>query len=108
MERRDFGVYGVRANGVVVYIGSSYKSLEELEYNHRNWRTKFKEKGWTYFREQLEKLGDQADFGWIIPPQLRTQKEIETLEGELIRKHNPMYNIDKDPVGSSIKHGRYK
>jgi len=41
-----------------------------------------------------------AFYGW-------KKKDIETKEGNYIRKYIPLFNVDKDPVKSSISYGRY-
>lgn len=102
----DRGVYGYVVNGELVYAGSSYKQLHELEHNHRNWQ--FRGYNPTAFRQNL--ITDDysgGKFGWIYPPAPRTQQEVETLEGRVIRKHLPKFNQDLDPVGSSKRYGRY-
>ncbi len=40
-EVRERGVYIVRDNVFVMYIGSSKCMLSTLEYNHRNWKEKY-------------------------------------------------------------------
>ena len=108
-DRRYRGVYGYFINNMVVYTGSSALAIDALDQNHRNWKTKYGEQGRTNFRthitEHIEYAG--GEFRWLIKPELRTQREVEELEGQLIRSLNPILNIDRDPVGSSIKHGRY-
>lgn len=91
------------------YIGSSWLKLKTLEDNHRNASIK---EGYsmTYFRTQLfEKHSkeNKGQFRWLVKPFPCTLEEIETLEGELIRKHKPKYNQDYFPEESSRKRGRY-
>ena len=99
------GVYGCYDSDKLVYVGSTTCSLWKLEQNHRK-AFKF---GYTmsFFRENLENYGRNWKFHWLVEPYKCDQKEIETQEGLLIREHDTMYNLDKDPVGSSIKYGRY-
>lgn len=91
------------------YIGSSWLKLSTLENNHRNASTK---EGYsmTYFRKQLlenHSKENKGQFRWLVKPFLCTLEEIETLEGELIRKHKPKYNQDYYPEKSSRDRGRY-
>lgn len=108
MEKRR-GVYGCYVDGALVYVGSSACKLETLAYNHRNWKTQYGAQGRTHFRYNLTETASNANntFKWLMQPIECSQKEIETLEGEFIRTHKPKYNIDMDPVASSIKYGRY-
>lgn len=94
----------------VMYIGSTELDLRRLEYNHRNARNKVDPNtGQPYtlskFRRMLEKY-PKGKFGWIYEPRERTRGEVEDLEGRMIRKHRPVWNIDKDPIRSSIRYGR--
>lgn len=103
------GVYGCFVNDELIYVGSSGLGLDKLSYNHRNWREQYGNQGWTNFRSQLtenDKFKDN-EFRWILKPAPRTQEEVESLEGQLIRSLKPLLNIDKDPVASSKKYGRY-
>ena len=106
---RKRGVYGCFINGILVYVGSSGCSIDTLADNHRHWKNKYGEQGRTHFRNELTKTKDNADnvFKWLVKPAVRTAREVETLEGDLIRSLTPRYNIDMDPVASSIKYGRY-
>ena len=89
-----------------VYIGSTMCGLAKLEANHRNAR----ELGYTMskFRTALEGELAEGKFSWLIKPELRTQREVEKLEGMAISKYIPEYNKDYDPVASSIRYGRYE
>ena len=94
---------------IINYIGSSWLKLNTLENNHRNASTK---EGYsmTYFRKQLlenHKDKNKGQFRWLVKPFPCTLEEIETLEGELIRKHKPKYNQDYYPEKSSRERGRY-
>jgi len=101
----DRGVYGCYAGDTLVYVGSTELRLWKLEYNHRNaHRLRYTI---SFFRKNLRKSGRNWKFHWLVEPYKCDQKEIETQEGLLIREHDTMYNLDKDPVGSSIKYGRY-
>lgn len=103
------GVYGCFYNGNILYIGSSGKTLEELSENHFQWKTKWGESGRTKFRENLINLiQDQIEFKWLVEPADRSLIEVECLEGVLIRAFLPPMNVDKDPVRSSKRYGRYK
>ncbi len=110
METRRRGVYGCYVDGELIYVGSSSCKLETLAYNHRNWLTKYGQQGCTHFRYNLtnDPNNQLNEFKWIIAPKMCTLKEIESLEGELIRFYKPKYNLDMNPVGSSIKYGRYQ
>jgi hypothetical protein len=103
------GVYGFIRDNIVRYTGSSYCKLTTLENNHRNWKEKYGSSGWTNFRGNLVEDARNQDgvFVWLIKPALRTQKEIEELEKQVINLLDPEYNIDYDPVKSSINRGRY-
>jgi hypothetical protein len=90
----------------ILYIGSTNCKIENLENNHRNARSK--KYDMTTFRSMLEeKHTNSGVFEWLVAPSLRTQREVEELERDLIRKHLPIYNKDYDPVLSSEKYGRY-
>lgn len=101
-------VYGVRdRNGVIIYIGSTSLPIHLLEANHRN----YKQKGYseTNFRKNLAENPEYENATFCTLIELKVnQKQIEFLEGQLIRALNPVLNWDKDPVASSIKYGRYK
>jgi hypothetical protein len=106
-EVRERGVYIVRDNNHVMYIGSSKCMLSTLEYNHRNWKEKYGLEGRTNFREALITEGRKWDFEWLIEPFRCDAETIEHIEGCLIRQLTPELNWDKDPVASSKKYGRY-
>lgn len=99
------GVYGCYNGDQLVYVGSTTCSLWKLEYNHRH-AFSFAYK-MSFFRENLALHGRDWVFRWLVEPYPCTQKEIETQEGMLIREHNTFYNIDRDPVASSIRFRRY-
>lgn len=103
------GVYGYFVNEKLVYVGSSACKLTTLEYNHRNWNSQYGEQGRTNFRTHITESLDYMDgeFRWLLMPAKRTQEEVESLEGQLIRSLKPKLNIDKNPVASSKKYGRY-
>lgn len=106
------GVYGVFDGPRLKYIGSSAMGLATVEKNHRGWQTKKDEKGIAYsgtkFRTTLVSEGQQWNFVWLRRPFECTAREIEELEGKLIRDLKPQLNVDKDPVASSIKYNRYE
>ena len=108
-DLRNRGVYGCFINGILVYVGSSRCDIDTLANNHLHWRSKYGELGRTHFRTELTKTKDNVDnvFRWLLTPAMRTARQVEALEGDLIRALTPKYNIDMDPVGSSIKYGRY-
>lgn len=106
-EARMRGVYIVRDNRDIMYIGSSKCMLSTLEYNHRNWKEKYGLEGWTYFRENLIECGRKWDFEWLVEPFECDAETIEHIEGCLIRQLTPELNRDKDPVASSKNYGRY-
>ena len=89
-----------------VYIGSTMCGLAKLEANHRNAR----DLGYTMskFRTGLEGELAEGKFSWLVVPELRTQREVEKLEGIAINKYMPEYNQDYSPVASSIRYGRYE
>ena len=103
------GVYGYFVDDLLVYVGSSACGLEKLEHNHRHWKEQYGEQGRTRFRTHLTENDSYIDgqFRWLVKPAQRTQQEVEGLEGQLIRSLNPHLNVDRDPVASSIKYGRY-
>lgn len=102
------GVYGYFVDNVVVYVGSSTLGLEQLEQNHRTWKSRFGESGRTKFRSVITENEDykSGEFRWLVKPALRTRLDVESLEGQLIRSLKTPLNVDKDPVKSSIKYGR--
>lgn len=106
-EIRNRGVYIVRDNNYIMYIGSSKCSLNTLEVNHRNWQQKYGEEGRTNFRTKLVTEGRKWDFEWLVEPFPCNAQTIEHIEGCLIRQLTPELNWDKDPVASSKKYGRY-
>ena len=106
-------VYAYKYEGEIVYIGSSSCSLATLEYNHRNALAKYAEeikrgKKPSLYRKTLgtDKDFKKGIFKTILEIEGITQPEIEDLEGQLIRFHNPTYNIDKDPVLTSSTWGK--
>ena len=104
---KTYGIYGCKdENGKPMYIGSSAKSISQLEWNHRNYHL-FENGYESKFRKNLVSHGEKWTFGWIVEPYRCSVKEIEIKEGELINLVNPKYNVDKNPVKSSIKYGRY-
>ena len=104
---KTHGIYGCKdENGKPMYIGSSAKSISQLEWNHRNYHL-FENGYESKFRKNLALHGEKWTFGWIVEPYRCSVKEIEMKEGELINLVNPKYNVDKNPVKSSIKYGRY-
>ena len=102
------GIYKcVTEKGNLAYIGSSGITLEKLESNHRNY-FKYPDGHETKFRRYLRQHGKDWKFSWIIEPYECSKKEIELKEGNYIRSHPPLFNVDKNPVRSSIKYGRYE
>ena len=100
-------VYGVFLNNNLIYIGSTHLPMNILEYNHRNWKEKNYSE--TKFRKNLtdnEKYIN-AEFRELAQYDKCTLRQIETLEGKLIRAFKPEFNVDMDPVASSIAYGRY-
>lgn len=105
---RQRGVYGYVCDGQLLYVGSSGCNLSTLEHNHRNWATKYGIQGRTFFRSQItDDMYRHGQFVWLMPPKPRSAEDVEYLEGTLIRMLEPPFNIDKDPVASSKKYGRY-
>lgn len=103
----DRGVYGCFDGDKLMYVGSSYCSLNTLQYNHRNWYTKYGEQGRTDFRTELLNQGNGWRFAWIVLPYKCDQEDNETQEGNLINLFRPPLNKDLDPVGTSVYRGRY-
>lgn len=102
------GVYKcVTEKGTLAYIGSSGVTLEKLENNHRNY-FKYPDGYESKFRRYLRAHGKDWTFSWVVEPYECSKKEIETEERDYIRKYKPLFNVDKDPVRSSIKYGRYE
>ena len=97
----------------ILYVGSSYLDLAKLEHNHRNASTMVdwnrRPYSMTYFRTQLlKKHNNKGSFRWLAKPELRTLREVEELEKNLINKYLPNYNLDYDPVASSEAKDRYQ
>tara|TARA_R110000803_G_scaffold34455_1_gene75174 strand:+ start:307 stop:621 length:315 start_codon:yes stop_codon:yes gene_type:complete len=102
------GIYKcVKSNKELAYIGSSGIALDKLESNHRN-TSGYKNWTSTHFRDNLVSKGQDWVFEWIIEPFECDKKTIETIEGAFINELSPEYNIDNNPVASSIKYGRYE
>ena len=102
------GIYNCKdENNKVAYVGSSGVTLEKLEWNHRNY-FKFTDGYKSKFRKNLREQGEKWVFEWIVEPIECSKKDIEIIERAFIKIQNPLYNIDKDPVKSSINRGRYK
>lgn len=101
------GIYGVvdPEIGEVVYVGSSTKDLQKLEWNHRNYY-KFKDGYESRFRKNLRQLGEDFQFHWIQEPRDISRLQCEIEEGALIRWLRPMYNDDKYPYETSVRKGR--
>ena len=107
MLRRIYG-YFCNVTGKLLYIGSSACSLNTLEYNHRNCYTKYpgeQQKG--IFRPGLQNKIKNGTFKTLIELEC-VRIDIEDMEGQLIRSFKPPYNLDMDPVASSLREGRYK
>ena len=103
-----YGIYCCKnESNIVVYIGSSRVSLKKLESNHRNYYL-YSNGYESKFRKNLREKGREWTFEWILEPMKCTQKGIETIERSYIKFSNPLYNVDKDPVRSSIMRGDYK
>ena len=93
----------------IVYVGSSMKGLQKLEYNHRN-ASKLSFGGkpatMTRFRTALKEQHDnQGNFVWLSKPELRTEKDVLELEEQFQNKHKPRYNKDYSPLQSRVKRG---
>lgn len=101
------GIYGCYGDeGILMYVGSSSKNLDQLEYNHRNYQ-RFGSEGYgSNFRVALSREGANWKFVWLQTPRdiSRTQCEIE--EGALIRYLKPRHNFDKFPYENSVRRGR--
>lgn len=91
----------------ILYVGSTSVGIKRLEENHRQARSK--DYSMTKFRVALEESHTESGvFEWLVKPDLRTLQEVEELERDLIKKYLPKYNLDYDPVASSLKHKRYE
>ena len=89
-----------------MYIGSSAKTLKQLEYNHRNYR-RFGESGYgSRFRQNLESIGSKWTFVWLQEPRNISRIQCEIEEGALIRYLKPLFNVDPYPYESSVRNGR--
>lgn len=103
-------VYGFFDNNdTLVYIGSSYLTIDEVEDNHRN-AFKYFSADKQHRRKFRVMLKDAApDYGTFKPlVELKcTKPTIERIEGQMIRAIKPFYNVDMDPVASSRYHKRY-
>ena len=95
----------VDENNMTMYVGSSGKSLDQLEWNHRNYY-KFKDGYGSDFRKALRAHGANWTFKWIQEPRdiSRVQAEIE--EGVLIRIYKPQLNKDMYPYETSVRQKR--
>jgi len=101
-------VYGFfDRNDTLVYIGSSYLSIDQVEHNHRDAFIKWPNEEHTRFRNMLKDHDyDYGTFKRLIELEC-TRPVIEAFEGQLIRALTPFYNDDMDPVASSKMYGRY-
>jgi hypothetical protein len=100
-------VYGYFKNNIIQYIGSSYCALSTLENNHRKWKEKYGDQGHTHFRYNLTDTNlREGEFRTLLE-EYTDQRGIEDLEGKLIRAFKPPYNIDYNPVNTSLKKKRY-
>ena len=93
---------------IPIYIGST--ATRNFAKNHRQARAK----GYKMspIRLHIEKYDhdDRANEHikpFIMKQGMYTQREIEEIEGKLIRILKPKFNKDMDPVASSIRYGRY-
>jgi len=97
-------VYAVRdETSTIVYVGSSEKSITQLEINHRTFRQKRYKP--TLFRNALECDGENWTFE-VLHRDICTKGDIEKVEGQLIREHKPRYNKDYHPYETSVRMGR--
>ena len=102
------GIYNCKTEiGEIAYVGSSGIALQKLEWNHRNY-FKFPDGYESKFRKNLKEKGQDWTFEWVVEPIECSKKDIEIVERVFIKLQNPLFNIDKDPVKSSIKYGRYQ
>ena len=100
-------MYCSNTDNTIWYIGSSTCSIEKLEYNHRNafklWPEEKKDQ--TTFRGALQNKIKDGYFKTVIE-KVCTRKDIEDLEGQLIRAFRPKYNFDLDPLRTSMNKNR--
>jgi len=105
---KKHGIYNCKnENNEVVYVGSSGVTLYKLEWNHRNYY-KFPDGSETYFRKNLREHGQKWTFEWLVEPIECSKKSIEIVERSFIKIQKTKYNLDQNPVKSSIKYGRYE
>jgi len=95
----------VNENGESMYNGSSCKTLDKLEWNHRNYY-KFKDGYASDFRKALREQGANWTFRWIQEPRMITRCQGEIEEGVFIRMNRPLYNKDMYPYETSVRRGR--
>lgn len=84
----------------IKYIGSTNKTLSELEYNHReethffNRKTQKKDIAITLtdFRRALRERGQRWVFEWLIEPRRTNEYSILVDEGVMIRHYRPGLN----------------
>lgn len=101
-------VYGFFDNNdTLVYIGSSYLSIDKLADNHRRAFEIWPHEDHKRFRTMLKNAApDYGTFKRLLELEC-TRPVIEAFEGQLLRALRPYYNDDTDPVASSRYHKRY-
>ena len=102
-------VYGFVYDEKIVYVGSTSLPIEDLEYNHRNCKTRWpsqweKQKD---FRKDLYYNKLEGGYFKVLLSWECTKPQIESLEGKAIMAIRPKYNEDMDPVRSSKFYVRY-
>ena len=96
------GIYGCYdENNQLMYVGSSGKTIDTLEYNHRVGGDSI-----THFRKHLRSIGNNWTFQWIQQPRSISRLQGEIEEGAVIRLLNPKYNQSKYPYERSVYAGR--
>lgn len=91
--------------GTLMYVGSSGLDIQRVEWNHRNY-FRFKDGFASSFRKALTSEGSDWKFEWLQEPRDISRLQAEIEEGVLIRLLKPMYNQDKYPYETSVRHRR--
>lgn len=91
--------------GEIIYIGSSAKEIDRLEWNHRNY-FKFKDGYESDFRKSLRESGQDWTFEWLMHPVYMPRELGEVMEQKYIQYHYPIFNKDLRPYETSTRRGR--
>ena len=101
------GIYCCRSkmDGKIMYIGSSAKDIDRLEWNHRNY-FKFKDGYESDFRKALREVGQEWTFEWMMQPVSMSRELGEIMEQKYIQQFYPVFNKDLRPYETSTRRGR--